>query len=76
MRIGFNVVVNGVSAFIELPERNYTGITMATALEEVVLIKCSILLLGSRLVVSDVTYNGTTNNLVFTTGTTGDNFHF
>jgi len=29
----FNVVVNGVSAFIELPERNYTGITMATALE-------------------------------------------
>jgi len=29
----FNIVVNGVSAFIELPERNYTGITMATALE-------------------------------------------
>ena len=67
----FNIVVNGVSAFIELPERNYTGITMATALESRIN-QMKHPVTGQPVGGVDVTYNAATNNLVFTTGTTGD----
>ena len=71
----FNIVVNGVSAFIELPERNYTGITMATALESRIN-QMKHPVTGQPVGGVDVTYNGATNNLVFTTGTTGDSSTF
>ncbi|MDC1494384.1 flagellar hook-basal body complex protein [Planktomarina temperata] len=71
----FNIVVNGVSAFIELPERNYTGITMATALENRIN-QMKHPVTGQPVGGVDVTYNGATNNLVFTTGTTGDSSTF
>ena len=71
----FNVVVNGVSAFIELPERNYTGITMATALEARIN-QMQHPATGQPVGGVRVTYNGETNNLVFTTGTTGDTSTF
>ncbi|MDG1314291.1 MAG: flagellar basal body FlgE domain-containing protein, partial [Flavobacteriaceae bacterium] len=71
----FNVVVNGVSAFIELPERNYTGITMATALEARIN-QMQHPNTGQPVGGVSVTYNGATNNLVFTTGTTGDTSTF
>jgi flagellar hook protein FlgE len=71
----FNVVVNGVSAFIELPERNYTGITMATALEARIN-QMQHPTTGQPVGGVSVTYNGATNNLVFTTGTTGDTSTF
>ena len=71
----FNIVVNGVSAFIELPERNYTGITMATALESRIN-QMKHPVTGQPVGGVDVTYNSATNNLVFTTGTTGDSSTF
>jgi flagellar hook protein FlgE len=71
----FNIVVNGVSAFIELPEKNYTGITMATALESRIN-QMKHPVTGQPVGGVDVTYNGATNNLVFTTGTTGDSSTF
>jgi len=71
----FNIVVNGVSAFIELPERNYTGITMATALESRIN-QMKHPVTGQPVGGVNVTYNGATNNLVFTTGTTGDSSTF
>ena len=71
----FNVVVNGVSAFIELPEKNYTGITMATALEARIN-QMQHPNTGQPVGGVDVTYNNVTNNLVFTTGTTGDTSTF
>jgi flagellar hook protein FlgE len=71
----FNVVVNGVSAFIELPERNYTGITMATALQARIN-QMQHPTTGQPVGGVSVTYNGATNNLVFTTGTTGDTSTF
>ena len=71
----FNVVVNGVSAFIELPERNYTGITMATALEARIN-QMEHPTTGQPVGGVNVTYNGATNNLVFTTGTSGDTSTF
>ncbi|MDC0640100.1 flagellar hook-basal body complex protein [Planktomarina temperata] len=71
----FNIVVNGVSAFIELPERNYTGITMATALESRIN-QMKHPVTGQPVGGVDVTYNAATNNLVFTTGTTGDSSTF
>ena len=67
----FVVVVDGVSALIELPQRNYTGVTLATALES----RINIMqhpVTGAPIGGADVTYNVATNNLVFTTGTTGD----
>ena len=71
----FNVVVNGVSAFIELPEQNYTGITMATALESRInqMVHPNS---GQPVGGVKVQYNSATNNLVFTTGTTGDTSTF
>jgi flagellar hook protein FlgE len=71
----FNIVVNGVSAFIELPEKNYTGITMATALESRIN-QMKHPVTGQPVGGVDVTYNAATNNLVFTTGTTGDSSTF
>ena len=67
----FNVVVNGVSAFISLPEKNYTGVTLATALEARIN-QMQHPNTGQPVGGVDVTYNNVTNNLVFTTGTTGD----
>ena len=71
----FNIVVNGVSAFIELPQMNYTGITMATALEARIN-QMQHPTTGKPVGGVDVTYNGTTNNLVFTTGTSGNSSTF
>ena len=71
----FNIVVNGVSAFIELPQMNYTGITMATALEARIN-QMQHPTTGKPVGGVDVTYNGATNNLVFTTGTSGNSSTF
>jgi flagellar hook protein FlgE len=64
----FTVVVDGVSAFLTLPEANYTGTTMATALEARInqMVHPTT---GMPVGGVDVTYNGTTNNLVFSSGT-------
>ena len=64
----FTVVVDGVSAFITLPEANYTGTTLATALETRInqmVHPTSGMPIGGV----DVTYNSSTNNLVFSSGT-------
>ena len=64
----FTVVVDGVSAFITLPENNYTGTTMAKAMEERInqmVHPTSGMPIGGV----DVTYNSTTNNMVFSSGT-------
>ena len=71
----FNVVVNGVSAFIELPEKNYTGITMATALEARIN-QMQHPITGQPVGGVDVSYNAANNNFVFTTGTMGDTSTF
>ena len=67
----FNVVVDGVSAFIKVPERNYTGITLATALQD----RINAMrhpVSGAPIGGVKVAYNATDNNLSFTTGSTGD----
>ena len=64
----FTIVVDGVNAFLTLPEMNYTGTTMATALESRInqmVHPTSGMPIGGV----DVSYNSTTNNLVFTSGT-------
>ena len=64
----FTVVVDGVSALLTLPEQNYTGTTLATALEERInqmVHPTSGMPIGGV----DVTYNTATNNLVFSSGT-------
>jgi flagellar hook protein FlgE len=64
----FTVVVDGVSAFLTLPEQNYTGSTMATALEDRInqmVHPVSGMPIGGV----DVSYNSATNNLVFKSGT-------
>ena len=64
----FTVVVDGVSAFLTLPEQNYTGSTMATALEDRInqmVHPTSGMPIGGV----EVTYNSGTNNLVFSSGT-------
>ncbi|MDE0784370.1 MAG: hypothetical protein OSB34_14475, partial [Planktomarina sp.] len=64
----FTVVVDGVSAFLTLPEQNYTGATIATALEARInqmVHPTSGMPIGGV----DVTYNSATNNLVFSSGT-------
>jgi flagellar hook protein FlgE len=71
----FNVVVNGVSAFIELPQMNYTGVTMATALEARIN-QMQHPSTGKPVGGVDVTYNRTTNNFVFTSGTSGNSSTF
>ena len=64
----FTVVVDGVSAFLTLPEANYTGGTMATALEERIN-QMVHPITGMPVGGVDVTYNSESNNLVFTSGT-------
>ena len=67
----FTVVVDGVSAYIELPQSNYTGITLATALES----RINVMqhpITGAPIGGVDVTYSKVNNNLVFTSGTMGD----
>jgi flagellar hook protein FlgE len=64
----FTIVVDGVNAFLTLPEKNYTGTTLATALESRInqmVHPTSGMPIGGV----DVSYNSTTNNLVFTSGT-------
>jgi flagellar hook protein FlgE len=71
----FNIVVNGVSAFIELPQMNYTGITLATALEARIN-QMQHPTTGKPVGGVDVSYVAATNNLVFTTGTSGNSSTF
>ena len=71
----FTVVVNGVSAFIELPQKNYTGVTMATALQDRIN-NMQHPTTGSPIGGVDVSYVVATNNLVFTSGTKGGSTTF
>ena len=67
----FNVVVGGVSASIVIPEGNYKGDTLATALEERInSMKNPIS--GQSVGGVDVKYDPVANNLTFTTATTGE----
>ena len=67
----FNVVVGGVSASIAIPEGNYKGDTLATALEERInSMKNPIS--GQSVGGVDVKYDAVANNLTFTTATTGE----
>ncbi|MDA9673707.1 flagellar hook-basal body complex protein [Paracoccaceae bacterium] len=67
----FNVVVGGVSASIVIPEGNYKGDTLATALEERInSMKNPIS--GQSVGGVDVKYDAIANNLTFTTATTGE----
>ena len=67
----FNVVVDGVSAFIKVPEGNYTGTTLAIALENRIN-QMQHPVTGIPIGGVDVVYDTTNNNLSFTTGSTGD----
>ena len=64
----FTVVVDGVSAFLTLPEANYTGTTMAQALEERIN-QMVHPVTGMPIGGVDVAYNSVDNNLVFSSGT-------
>jgi flagellar hook protein FlgE len=67
----FTVVVDGVSAYLDLPQQNYTGITLAAALQT----RINVMehpFTGAPIGGVTVKYNTVGNNLVFTTGTTGD----
>ena len=67
----FNVVVNGVSASIALPEGNYKGSTLAEALETRIN-AMSNPVSGQPIGGVTVQYNQEKNNLMFTTATTGE----
>ncbi|MBT6364874.1 MAG: flagellar hook-basal body complex protein, partial [Bacteroidetes bacterium] len=67
----FNVVVDGVSSFIKVPEGNYTGTTLAIALENRIN-QMKHPVTGMPIGGVNVVYNTTNNNLSFTTGSTGD----
>ena len=67
----FNAVVNGVSASIVLPEGNYKGSTLAEALETRIN-AMSNPVSGQSIGGVTVQYNQETNNLTFTTATTGE----
>jgi flagellar hook protein FlgE len=67
----FNAVVNGVSASIVLPEGNYKGSTLAEALETRIN-AMSNPVSGRSIGGVTVEYNQETNNLTFTTATTGE----
>lgn len=67
----FNAVVNGVSASIVLPEGNYKGSTLAEALETRIN-AMSNPVSGQSIGGVNVQYNQETNNLTFTTATTGE----
>ena len=66
----FNVVVDGVSAFVEVPEGNYTGETLALALKarinQMVHPNTSDPIGGV-----EIKYDSIENNLTFSSGTTG-----
>jgi len=67
----FNVVVNGVSSSIVIPEGNYTGKTLAEALE----IRINAMknpTSGQSVGGVQVEYSQNSNNFIFTTGTTGE----
>ncbi len=65
----FNVSVNGIAGVIEIPQGFYVGTTMAEALQERInQIEDSAGSVGGGITVK---YNSTTNNFVFTNGTTG-----
>jgi len=67
----FNVVVDGVSASIVIPEGNYKGSTLAAALEtRINAMKNPIS--GQSVGGVNVEYNADTNKLSFTTATTGE----
>ena len=67
----FNVVVNGVSASIAIPEGNYKGDTLALALESRInAMKNPIS--GRSVGGVTVEYDSDVNNLTFTTATTGE----
>jgi len=67
----FNVVVNGISASITIPEGNYKGDTLATALESRInAMKNPIS--GRSVGGVTVEYDSDLNNLSFTTATTGE----
>ena len=66
----FTVVVDGVSAFLKVPEGNYSGTTLALALQD----RINAMehpSTGTPIDGVKVAYNIGTNNLTFTTGTTG-----
>jgi flagellar hook protein FlgE len=66
----FTVVVDGVSAFLKIPGGNYSGTTMALALQD----RINAMehpSTGTPIDGVKVAYNIGTNNLTFTTGTTG-----
>jgi len=66
-----NVVVDGVSASIVIPEGNYKGSTLAATLQtRINNMKNPIS--GAPVGGVKVTYNGDTNNLTFTTSTSGE----
>ena len=67
----FNIVVDGVSSFIKVPEGNYTGTTLAIALENRIN-QMKHPVTGMPIGGVNVVYNTTNNNLSFTTGSTGD----
>ena len=71
----FNVVVDGVSAFIKVPEGNYTGTTLALALEGRIN-NMQHPSSGMPIGGVDVAYNTASNNFTFTTGSTGDKSTF
>ena len=66
----FNVVVDGVSSFITVPEGNYTGTTLAIALENRIN-QMQHPNTGNPIGGVTVEYDTTENNLTFTTGSTG-----
>lgn len=66
----FTVVVDGVSAFLKVPEGNYSGTTLALALQN----RINAMehpSTGTPIDGVKVAYNIGTNNLTFTTGSTG-----
>lgn len=67
----FNVVVNGVSALITIPEGNYKGSTMAAALETRINQMVNPVS-GEGVGGVNVTYDSTKNNFTFTTATLGE----
>ncbi len=68
----FSISVDGVSATIVLPPRTYAGSTLASALQERIN-QMSDPITGKTIGGVTVRYNPTSNNLTFTTGTTGIN---
>ena len=66
----FNISVNGVNGIIEVPAGSYVGTTLAEALETRIN-QISDPVTGEAIGGVTVRYSATSNNLTFTTGTTG-----